>query len=370
MKKNAPLIQHALYEQIARQFGQVYFVYLPENKQFNFINPSFEEVWPTCSEIIRQEPADLLACIHPDDRTFMGQQYEHLLTSRERKNIEFRILHPDQAVRWLTLSAYLFEEENGAQRYIGGFCEDITDRKQYLENTLKFNSKKDATLEVLSHDLAAPFANIQGLVEALEEQLKEGDYNVAHLIKFIKQDAQKGSDLIRDFVDNEFLESSQIVLRKVRVDLTTKIRTMMEDYKRGAHLIQKQFKLIALEEPIYINIDDMKFMQVLNNLISNAIKFTHDNGIITVTVEQQGANVHITVADNGVGIPPELQPKLFDKFTQARRPGVRGEKSVGLGMSIIKNIVELHSGRIWLESEENVGTTFFIELPNEELATS
>ncbi|WP_115375869.1 sensor histidine kinase [Adhaeribacter pallidiroseus] len=78
----------------------------------------------------------------------------------------------------------------------------------------------------------------------------------------------------------------------------------------------------------------------------NAIKFTPDQGTIALTLEERESTIFITVADNGIGIPESVQATLFDKFTKARRPGIRGEKSVGLGMSIIKNIVELHDGRI------------------------
>ena len=92
-------------------------------------------------------------------------------------------------------------------------------------------------------------------------------------------------------------------------------------------------------------------MQVINNLISNSIKFTPDGGEITVSLEEKENTVLITVADTGIGIPEKYHDTLFDKFTRARRPGIKGEPSVGLGMSIIKTIVEWHQGTIWFESQ-------------------
>ena len=106
-------------------------------------------------------------------------------------------------------------------------------------------------------------------------------------------------------------------------------------------------------------------MQVINNLISNSIKFTHDGGIISVSIEDKQDTVLFTVADNGIGIPAKYHDKLFDKFTKARREGLKGEPSTGLGMSIIKTIVEWNDGKIWFDSKENEGTTFYIELPKE-----
>lgn len=125
------------------------------------------------------------------------------------------------------------------------------------------------------------------------------------------------------------------------------------------------FELTNSHPNIYAEVDSMKFIQVINNLISNAIKFTYDNGLIHIHVEDKSGSVLISVRDNGIGIPPKYQPVLFDKFTKARRPGIRGGESVGLGMSIIKTIVDLHNGNIWFESEENKGTTFFIEIPRQ-----
>ena len=109
-------------------------------------------------------------------------------------------------------------------------------------------------------------------------------------------------------------------------------------------------------------IDETKFIQAINNLISNSIKFTPDGGTITLNLSVEENKLRIEVADTGIGIPEKFHEKLFDKFNLAGRTGLKGENSVGLGMSIIKTIVEWHEGKIWFKSEENKGTSFFIEL--------
>ena len=275
--------------------------------------------------------------------------------------MSFGYVFPGSGSDRLNVSVYPLVMEVGF--FIGGYEDDITTAKAYQANLAKFNAKKDSTLEILSHDLASPFANIEALIDALGEQINAGEMDIKHLIDFIKQDAKRGSDLIRDFVHNEFLESSQVELNRKRMDIAAKIATMMDNYKNGVTLIPKHFDFIPSERPIYAYIDESKFMQVLNNLISNAIKFTPDQGIITLTLEDLETNILIKVADNGIGIPVKHQPVLFDKFTKARRPGIRSEKSVGLGSSIIKKIIELHQGEIWFESQENEGTIFFIKIP-------
>src|SRR5690606_37907843 len=116
-------------------------------------------------------------------------------------------------------------------------------------------------------------------------------------------------------------------------------------------------------ERIWIQLDEVKLLQVINNLISNAVKFTNPGGNIQVKLEETENSLLITIQDDGVGIPEEFQPFLFDEFTRARRKGLKGEDTVGMGLSISKKSIELQGGKIWFESKEGEGTAFFIELP-------
>jgi two-component system sensor histidine kinase VicK len=141
---------------------------------------------------------------------------------------------------------------------VAGYAEDITDRKQYLETTLKYNAKKNALLEILSHELAAPFATIQGMANMIARKLQKGEA-IEDFVSYIQENAKKGTDLIRDFVDAEFLESAHVVLRKERTDLVAIFRTTLEDYQRGGAIIAKQFILSAGTPSIYLAIDSLKF---------------------------------------------------------------------------------------------------------------
>lgn len=147
------------------------------------------------------------------------------------------------------------------------------------------------------------------------------------------------------------------------MNLTARLKEVIEQYQQSEKKIKKVFRLHAAQPDIYLPIDDLKLMQAINNLLSNAIKFTPAGGVITLSLEEQKETVLIKVEDNGIGIPGKYQDCLFDKFTPARRPGLLGKPSVGLGMSITKAIVEWHQGRIWFRSEEGKGTIFYIELP-------
>jgi len=283
-----------------------------------------------------------------------------------KDRIEFRIVLPDRSVSWLCLNPQLITDSQG-KRFVAGLVEDITTLKDKIRNIEKFAAKKDFVLEILSHDLAGPIANVQALADALSESLNGTENAEAgNIIRIIKESCSRSVRLIRDFVQQEFLESSNAGMVKRRVNLVETIRNIIEQYREGEAHIKKEFSFTLSSDKIFVYIDENKFMQVINNLFSNAIKFTHDNGVIAIDLSEREDTVLITVKDNGNGIPRKYQDELFDKFTRARREGIRGEPSTGLGMSIIKTIVEWHSGKIWFESEENVGTTFYIELPKEQ----
>ncbi len=361
---NLDIAKNQYMERVAQQFGQIYFLFDLNSNSFININPAFPHVWGFEAATVIKTPACLLDTVFEEDRAYLLTQYLKLIKGEEQKGIEFRIQTPDNKLKWICLSAFLIEEKQGGT-LVGGYAVDKTESREYMDNLLKYNSKKNSTLEILSHDLAAPFSNIQGMIDAIAEHVKHEDGQVSQMISFIREDARRGSDMIRDFVDNEFLESSQVVLHKERMDIVNRITILMDNYKQREGMIEKNFQMTSSSKSILLPFDETKFMQVINNLLSNAIKFTSADGKITVAVQEQEDAVLITVADNGVGIPKQVQPFLFDKFTKARRPGLRGERSIGMGMSIIKNIVELHKGRIWFESIENKGSSFFIALPKE-----
>jgi two-component system sensor histidine kinase VicK len=115
-------------------------------------------------------------------------------------------------------------------------------------------------------------------------------------------------------------------------------------------------------EPVYAQINREKFVRVIENLVSNAVKFTKTGGEVSVSLKKESERVILQVSDNGIGIPEPLQRSIFQKFTKANRQGTQGEATTGLGLYIVKQIVDLHKGKIWLESKENQGTCFYIEL--------
>src|SRR5690606_36669224 len=127
---------------------------------------------------------------------------------------------------------------------------------------------------------------------------------------------------------------------KQRVDIVNKISSMILQYQQSPRSIPQRFSFTTSSDSIYVSIDESKFLQAINNLLSNSLKFTAEDGHIEISItEPDEKNILIMIRDNGIGIPADMQPFIFDKFTRARRRGLHGEPTTG-GMSIIKTIVE------------------------------
>lgn len=350
----------AYFEEAFNRVQIATFVYNLATGRFLYLNHAFEKIWAGNLEEAVSQPHTLTEKIHPNDRSFLYSLFDELQTKQESIETSFRIQHAPEEEKWLRIIACPVQKSS----IIAGFLQDISLQKENEELMKKFASKKNSVLEILSHDLAGPLSNIKNLSSLLKEKVKETETaETFRIITMIEQTSQRSIQMIREFVQQEFLESENADILRRRVDIVKKLQDIMEQYKNSEREISKTFLFSYNTRPIWIEIDDYKFSQVINNLISNSIKFTGNNGVIKLQVEDYADTILITISDNGIGIPDKYQKHLFEKFTPARRPGLKGEPSTGLGMSIIKTIVEWHNGKIWFKSKEHQGSSFYIELP-------
>ena len=350
-----------LLEVLANTSTQIVFAYKISDHNFVFLNPYFEILWQLKRESVMQNPASLWDTIHPQDQQYVQTVYKEILKGEITEQFEFRILPAhNEPEKWLCVTPFLLAEE----QVIIGYAADITSQKHYNNVLKKYAEKKNSILNILSHDLAGSLSMITNLTNMLESDLKtHANKEVHQVLHIIEKASRQGTKMLQEFINQEFLESSQSDVIKRRFNLVAPIKACIVEYQQTQELTGKVFHFQTNADPIFLELDDTKFMQVINNLISNALKFTPDGGEITVTLEENESSVLLKVQDNGIGIPEKYQDILFDKFTKARRPGIKGEPSTGLGMSIIKTIVKWHQGKIWFESKENKGTTFYIEIP-------
>ncbi|GAA3941477.1 PAS domain-containing sensor histidine kinase [Hymenobacter algoricola] len=353
-----------LFRPLIENSNVIYFAYdLAGRRVAHVSQQAYEQLFGDPAAHVNDDLPHWLTRLHPDDWHYLHQRVEQAGPAELVQDVELRVTQADGSPGWLCATVYCTQPAGGPQ-YLCGSLRDISAAKAATLNAQKFNIKKDSTLEILSHDLAAPLILVQQLADLLTHEA-DGRLTerMRHLLGLMERTCQDGISLIRDFVDNEFLESANVDYKPERADLVAWLRLLMTEFQNSEWHTHLHFDFGAPEQPLYVCFDINKFQQVINNLVSNAIKFTPDGGRITVGVARHGNAARISVADTGVGIPAQYQAELFEKFTRARRPGLRGEKTTGLGMSIIKTIMELHQGRIWFDSAEGTGTTFYLELP-------
>lgn len=219
---------------------------------------------------------------------------------------------------------------------------------------------KNEILGVVAHDLRNPLAIIQSITSLMEmdDGLAE-DYH--ENLQMIKASCDKASSIINDLLEtaqNEII--TQFDLEKTELDhFISEIIGEWLKNKMG------QIKIIyhGTDKPVYALVHKEKMQRVMDNLISNAIKFSGRNDHVDVTLYDSADSIFIDVQDFGIGIPANLLPYIFDRFSKARRDGVHGEASVGLGLSIVAQIIDKHNGEITVTSTPQAGTTFTIKLP-------
>ena len=169
--------------------------------------------------------------------------------------------------------------------------------------------------------------------------------------------------LVNDILDMSKIEAGAMKILKIELDICLIIKEVVNIVKSLAAKKNIQIKCNLPKKPVYIMADSQKFNQIMYNLLSNAIKFTNQNGNIEVGVKELKKFVQIYVKDDGIGIDKKYHGKIFGKFEQVENNYSGKYSSTGLGLTITKELIEMHGGRIWLESKLNNGTTFTFELP-------
>jgi two-component system sensor histidine kinase VicK len=348
-------MQTDLYNALAENSPLACFVYDINNERFKYVNPVFRALIEIEGPI---EIKSILAMIPKKDLSYLKKVYTSFINGVYENDIQFRIIFSDKREKWVNVNSSFLGH---GEKLIYGYAKNVTNERENVESIMKYANKKNSVLTILAHDLTGLLGIAQNVISVLEK--KVDDAYLKKLIENIAKINAQSINLIQDLVQRELLETTDVVIYKKRVNAASKLREMVEEYKNSEELTKRSFDFYTSSENILMDLDEPKFIQIINNLVSNALKFTYDNGTIKVRIEEKTDSVLFTFSDNGIGIPAGFHNLVFEKFTPAKRPGLRGEPTIGLGLYIIKMIVEWHNGKIWVESEENKGTSFYFEIP-------
>lgn len=230
----------------------------------------------------------------------------------------------------------------------------------------ELNSKKDQLVRIVSHDIKNPLTGIVGLANLIRNtpDLPEGE--VDKMLGVMESSGKKLMDLVKDVLDSETEPTSKDSLKLSESYLKDLVEKVISVNQPKA--ILKDIRLHLLEElgTAKTMLDHTKMEIALNNLVSNALKFTDREGNVKLHVFSDDKKVLFKVEDDGVGIPENVQKSMFEDGSggcEHSNLGTEGEKGTGLGLQVVEKYINMHKGRVWVESQEGVGSTFFIELP-------
>ncbi len=257
---------------------------------------------------------------------------------------------------------------------------DISDRKQaeekvlavlnelktaynQLEQSHQLNSDKDLFISTLAHDLRNPFSVLLGYTELLSEKFRESQsHEMQALLNELNRATHTTYNLLEDLLKWSRIRTGKIPFEPVKLNIRDVCYEIMDSLSPIAEGKKIRLECVCMEE-ISVIADDGMLKAILRNLVSNAIKFTFSKGVVRIKAQRLDSTLVISVSDDGIGIEAPRLNKLFDIAHNHSTPGTAGEKGTGLGLLLIKDFVNKHGGRLWVESTEGKGSAFYFSLP-------
>ncbi len=335
-----------------------------------YVSPRIEALVGCTPDEWMHQPSAWTRVIHPDDRAWVMDRVREANASGESFFAEYRFTTSDGRVVWVHDEASLVLDEDGRRQCWQGLMVDITDRKLAEEELRRAKEAaeeasrlKTAFLSMATHELRTPLTIISGYVELLSESgRKRFNDEEREYVEIVQAGTRTLTMLIDDLLDLARIEAGrmQLTLRPVDVaDVLDRARRMVagQAAAKGLNLV---FTVDDGLPPAAADIN--RLLQILLNLVGNAIKFTEQGGI-TCTARLRDGGVEIRVMDSGIGISPEALDRIFDEFHQGESGTTRRYGGTGLGLAIAKRLVDLHHGRIDVESKLGVGSSFAVWLP-------
>ncbi|MFZ3043227.1 MAG: PAS domain S-box protein [Thiobacillus sp.] len=302
-----------------------------------------------------------LATVHPDDRAYVDMMWQTCLQGKPY-DIEHRLV-VDGKVKWVRQKAELEFDDQG--QLLGGFgtSQDITGLKQAELELLEANRRKDEFLAMLAHELRNPLTPIRNAAHVLG-QLEIQEPRVQWAQRIIERQVGHLTRLVDDLLDVSRIVRGKVALKVARIEVAVVVNQALDMARPLIDAMGHRVAVRLPEHAVYLEGDPVRLAQVLLNLLDNAAKYTPAGGKIQLDVSIAGPVIEIKVCDNGMGIPAELLPQVFDLFKQGERTLDRSQGGLGIGLTLVKELVEMHGGLLEaLSTGVGQGSTFTIWLP-------
>jgi PAS domain S-box-containing protein len=322
------------------------FVYLEVNRAFGELTGLRDVVGKKASEVfpgIREAHPELL------------EAYGRVARSGKSERVE---LHFEPLARWLTISVYQPQPDH----FVAVF-DDITQRKRAEESLREDDRRKTDFLAVLSHELRNPLAPIRNSTYLLERAASDSD-QARRAREVIRRQTEHLTRLVDDLLDVTRISRGKIDLERGRVDLRDIVRKSMDDARSLFERSEIELRLEHAAGPVWVDADPTRIAQVIGNILHNAQKFTPAGGLVTVRLAAADGRVRLHVKDTGIGMESGHEERMFEPFAQGQQGIARTKGGLGLGLSLVKSLVEMHGGSVTARSEgTGRGTELVVSLP-------
>jgi PAS domain S-box-containing protein len=338
--------------------------------RFQQCNPSYCQLLGYSQEELYQVTFSEL--IYPEDRT------ANLTDNRRLKNqelphfeIENRYIRKDGQPVWVRKFVSILQDSDGQPAHMLALVTNMTERRGLEDALREADRRKNEFLATLAHELRNPLSPISNGLHIL--QMPGIDHKkVERIYEMMVRQVNHMVRLVDDLMEVSRITRGKIALQKEKINLATVLKSAFEVSRPLIDSAHHQLEINIPDEPLFLEADPVRLNQVIINLLNNAAKYTPEKGKIWLCVRREGTNALISVRDNGMGIPAEMLPIVFDLFTQADRTTHRAQGGLGIGLTLVKNLVDLHGGRIEVSSGGlNQGSEFVVKLPlSEEMPDS
>lgn len=355
------------FRQLAENVREVFWVKSTDWEQMLYISPAYEEVWGRTAESLYNDPLSFLDAVHPDDRHIISATRDPQ-SQGDTTAIEYRIIRPDGSMRWIWSRGFPVRNEAGEIYRVVGIAEDITARKQVeedlrrtLEAERELNELKSRFISMASHEFRSPLSTILTSIDLLQYYAhKQSEEKKQRHFERTRAAISHMNQILEDVLVIGKSDQRKLEFNPAPLDLTQFCRDLIEEFDLNIdqqHTID--FNVYGTWREALL---DRKLMRhIFSNLLSNAIKYSPHGGAVHVALQYENGSAILRVQDEGIGIPPEAQTRLFDTFHRAKNVG--NIPGTGLGLAIVKRAVDAHAGSVVAESMLGKGTTFTVCLP-------
>jgi PAS domain S-box-containing protein len=302
--------------------------------------------------------------VHPEDQDATWQVWEHSLKTGEPYEVRYRLRHRSGQYRWALGRALPVRDEAGKIIRWMGTCTDIHDQKLAEDALREADRLKDEFLAMLAHELRNPLAPISAAAE-LMEMAQLDPAHIRRTSQVINRQVRHMTSLVDDLLDVSRVTRGLVNIERKPLDLKLVVSGATEQVMPLVTAKGHQLSVDLPDEPLRVLGDQKRLVQVLTNLLNNAAKYTPANGMLHVGMSLSEGRISLHVRDNGIGITPDLQSRIFDLFTQAERSPDRAQGGLGIGLALVKSLVELHGGDVRCSSAGlGKGSEFIVTLPS------